>query len=239
MSGGAAASKNYAATGRLRAALNLGNRVLVGRRADGRPAGITVDLANELGRVLGLDVELVEFERAVDVANAAESDAWDVCFLAVDPARSQTIAFTEPYVRISGCYLIGAEAAGRSDGDVAGSGLRIGVVEGSAYTLFLSRQPGAGNLIELPTLQAALAALDEGRVDGIAGIEQVMAQEATLRPGSKVLQPPFMEIRQAMGVPATRRALLSDLQSWLSELSASGALGRILERHGVSAGCAL
>lgn len=233
---------DFAPTGRLRAALNFGNRVLVGRDFDGQPTGITVDLAAELARSLELDLELIDFERAVDVANAADQDAWDICFLAVDPARSQTIGFTAPYIRISGCYLASSRAirlgAGKAS-DVPEAALRVGVVEGSAYTLFLSRQPGADNLIELPTLESALVALDDGTVDAIAGIEQVMAQEASRRPGSKVLQPPFMEIRQAIGVPATRGFLVSSLQAWLSELRRSGRLGGILERNGVSADCAL
>ena len=238
MAEGTSSAAEYAPTGRLRAALNFGNRVLVGRDAENRPAGITVDLAAELARELAVPLELVEFGRAVDVANAADQDAWDICFLAVDPARSRTIAFTAPYVRISGCYLVANGVGASSSSEVAASGLRIAVVEGSAYTLFLSREPGADNLVVLPTIEAAFAALDGGTVDGVAGIEQVMAQEAARRPGSRVLHPPFMEIRQAMGIPATRHFLAAELQAWLSGLLASGRLAEILERHGVSADCA-
>jgi polar amino acid transport system substrate-binding protein len=225
---------DYAPRGRLRAALNFGNPVLVRRDGDGRAVGISVDLAAELARSLGVDLELVAFERAMDVVGSAGSDAWDVCFLAVDPERSRTIAFTSPYVRISGCYLVGAAAAARTNEDVAANGLRIGVVEGSAYSLFLSRQPGADSLVTLPSFDLALAALDADRVDGIAGIEQVMAREAARRPGARVLAPPFMEIRQAIGVPLTREYLRSDLQARLSGLLQSGELSGLLERHGVT-----
>jgi polar amino acid transport system substrate-binding protein len=234
-----ATAAHYTSGGRLRAALNFGNPVLARRDENGRPAGVTVDLAEELARALGASLEWVEFERAADVTAAAETGAWDLCFLAVDPERSRTIAFTAPYVRISGCYLVGATAAAGVASDVVEAGLRIAVVEGSAYALFLSRQPGAEHLVVLPTLPLALAALDEGRVDGLAGIEQVMAREAERRPGSRVLQPPFMEIRQAVGLPLGRRDLVPDLQARLSGLRTSGRLLEILERHGLPGACVL
>jgi polar amino acid transport system substrate-binding protein len=225
---------DYAPTGRLRAALNFGNPVLVGRDEAGEPVGITVDLATELARSLSADLELLEFARAADVTGAAEADAWDVCFLAVDPARSRTIAFTEPYLQISGCYLVRLDAAAHSCDDVAPQKLRIGVVDGSAYALHLSRQPGADLLVAYPTFDRMLAAFDQGTVDGIAGIEEVMAQKARERPGSRILYPPFMEIRQGMGVPANREHLVPDLQSRLDEFARNGLMPSIFERHGLS-----
>ena len=104
--------RDYAPTGKLRVALNFGNRVLVGRDANRTPVGISVDLARALADELSLDLALVEFERAVDVSNAAQDDLWDACFLAVDPQRAKTIAFTHPYVRISGAYLVSAAMPG-------------------------------------------------------------------------------------------------------------------------------
>ena len=231
--------RSYAPKGRLRVALNFGNRVLVGRDGAGAPVGISVDLARALADELGLELELVEFDRAVDVSNAAEADLWDACFLAVDPKRAETIAFTHPYVRIAGSYLVSATADAMDSVDVVGRNLRIGVVDGSAYTLHLSRQPGAENLTVLPDIFAALAALDAGEVDGVAGIQQAMQGEADLRPGSRVLQPPFMEILQAMGTPAGRPHAAQHLRGWLADLARSGAVSAILERHGVSGDCAV
>ena len=53
------ALKDLAPTGKLRAAINLGNSVLAQKdEATGQPKGITPDLARELGRRLGVPVEL-------------------------------------------------------------------------------------------------------------------------------------------------------------------------------------
>lgn len=229
----------YAPTGRLRVALNHGNRVLVGRDVDGKPKGISVDLARALAEQLELSPDFVEFERAADVSSSAGDDLWDVCFLAVDPERARTICFTHPYIRIEGCYLVSPPVSVPDAKTLVEEGHKIGSVEGSAYTLHLARRPGAENLVTYRDIDAALLAMDRGEVAGIAGIRQAMEGEAANRPGARVLEPPFMEIRQAMGIVAGRPEAAAHLAQFVERLVRSGRVGEILERHGVSADCAI
>ena len=95
------ALSELAPTGKLRAAINFGNPVLAQKDpATGEPRGVSVDLARELGRRLGVPVELVTFDAAGKVFAALKTGAWDIAFLAIDPARATEIAFTAPYVVI-------------------------------------------------------------------------------------------------------------------------------------------
>lgn len=228
-----------APTGTLRAALNLGNRILVHRDATGAPQGITVDLARLLARDLDLPLRLVEFERAGEVSAAAGAGLYDVCFLAVDPERAQSLAFTAPYVQIEGRYLAGTGCAAADAGALVRDRHRVATVEGSAYTLDLRRKPGSDRLVTFPDLRSALQALDSGEVDALAGIGAVMAREAAARPGTRLLDPPFMMIRQAMAMPLGSPAAAAVLRGFVDRLARSGEIGRILERHGVSADCAV
>jgi ABC-type amino acid transport substrate-binding protein len=85
--------------GVLRAAINLGNPVLAQGPA-AAPAGVTVDIARELGTRLGVEVNLACFTAAREsLAAIARGDA-DICFLAIEPARAAEVAFTTPYVVI-------------------------------------------------------------------------------------------------------------------------------------------
>lgn len=226
--------QQFAPTGILRVALNHGNRILVSRDETGRPGGISVDLANRLGEWLGLDVVFMEFDRAVDVSDSATEDLWDVCFLAVDPKRAATVDFTDPYVRIEGRYLASADCVAGDAEELVRSGVKVGTVDGSAYTLTLKRKPGAENLVVYPDIFAMLAALDAGEVAAAAGIGNVMEAEADTRPGARVLSPPFMEIRQAMAIVKGRDDAAPALRGFVADLARSGATGDILERHGVS-----
>ena len=54
-----------APTGRLRAAINLGNPILAKRDAtSGEPVGVSIDLARELAHRMGLELDLLAFDTA-------------------------------------------------------------------------------------------------------------------------------------------------------------------------------
>src|SRR5471032_743659 len=99
--------KDLAPTGKLRAAINLGNLVLAQTdEGTGQPKGITPDLARELGKRLGVPVELITYNAAGKVFEAAKAGEWDIAFVAIEPARANDIEFTAPYVIIEGAYMV-------------------------------------------------------------------------------------------------------------------------------------
>jgi ABC-type amino acid transport substrate-binding protein len=104
---------DLAPTGVLRASINLGNPVLA-QGTPFEPAGVTVDIAREIGSRLGLPVELVCFDAARKSFEAMTSGRADICFLAIEAAREAEVAFTAPYVVIEGVYAVPAESPGLS-----------------------------------------------------------------------------------------------------------------------------
>src|SRR4029450_7833515 len=89
----------------LPAAINVGTPALAGKHpATGEPCGISVDLARELALQLGVAIEFVPYDAAGKVVAGVASQAWDVCFLAIDPLRAADISFTAPYAVIEGVY---------------------------------------------------------------------------------------------------------------------------------------
>ena len=131
---------DLAPDGRIRAAINFGNPVLAQKDPQtGQAQGVSVDLAHELGRRLGVPVELVTFDAAVKVFEALKTAAWDVAFLAIDPVRAAEISFTPPYVIIEGTYLVREDSPLHSIADFDREGVRIAVGRGAAYDNFLRR----------------------------------------------------------------------------------------------------
>jgi polar amino acid transport system substrate-binding protein len=60
-----AARAELAPTGKLRVGINFGNTLLTARdSASGAPGGVAVDLARELGRRMGMPIEIVAFNTA-------------------------------------------------------------------------------------------------------------------------------------------------------------------------------
>ncbi|MEV7643125.1 transporter substrate-binding domain-containing protein [Streptomyces rubiginosohelvolus] len=225
----------FAPGGTLRASINLGNPILAHRDpASGEPAGVSVDLAREFGRRLGVPVELVAFERAALSVDAVRAERADIGFFAVDPARGEGLRFTAPYVLIEGSYLVPERAPVDENDQVDREGTRISVGAGSAYDLFLTREIRHAEVVRLEGAPRALAALRAGEVEVAAGIRQLLEAEAAREEGVRVLPGRFMVIQQAMGVPAGRGAAAQELlASFVEEMKAGGFVADALERHGV------
>src|SRR5215475_15064072 len=98
--------KEIAPTGKLRAAINLGNAVLAQKGTDGAPKGVSVDLSRELARRAGVPIELVPFEAAGKVFEAMKAGNVDLAFIAIEPVRAAELEFSPPYVLIEGGYMV-------------------------------------------------------------------------------------------------------------------------------------
>lgn len=223
---------DLAPTGVLRVAINLGNPVLAqGTPAD--PSGVTVDIAREIGRRLDVPVELLCYDAARKSYEAMATGRADLCFLAIEPAREESVAFTAPYVVVEGVFAVPVGSAIATLADVDTDGVRIGVKRGSAYDLFLTR-----------TVRHAEVVRGEDGVDAFlaqglevaAGIRQPMTAFVQAHPEVRLLDGRFMEIRQAVGTTKDKRPeTLEFLRNVVAELKANGFVAESLRRSGQSA----
>jgi polar amino acid transport system substrate-binding protein len=221
--------KDLAPTGKLRAAINLGNMVLSQKDpATGQPKGITPDLARELGRRLGVPVELVPFDAAGKVFEAVKTGALDVMFLAIEPVRANEIAFTAPYVLIEGVYMVPKDSKIASVAEVDRDGIRIGVSRNSAYDLYLTRTLKHATLVRGDD---GIALFVKDKLDAAGGVKQPLVAYAKTNPNVRILAGRFMEIRQAMGTPKGRGdAGARYLGTFVEEMKASGFVADALKR---------
>jgi polar amino acid transport system substrate-binding protein len=226
------AVKDLAPSGHLRAAINAGNVVLVQKDQSGTPTGITVDLARELGRRLGVPVEPVVFEAAGRVTDAVKSGTWDIAFVAIEPKRAEVIGFTAPYVIIEGTYMAAVGSPLKNLADVDHDGIRIAVARGSAYDLFLTRTLHHATLVRYPSPPQALEGYLADKLEVAAGVKQQLIQFAKSHPGYRVMDGYFQEIREAMGVPLGHDAGLQYLRTFIEELKANGFVRKGLDRAG-------
>jgi len=236
MSDAAVAVRELAPTGALRAAINYGNPVLARRDPGDVPGGISADLARELARRLGVPVAFVTYEQAGQVFAGFASNAWDVCFMAIEPARAAKLAFTAPYVLIEGVYAVPRDSPVREVGEVDVEGMRIGVVQGSAYDLFLTRELLAASLVRVPVAGAVPALLRDGKVDAVAGVKPQVEGIVRALPGTRLVPGAFMTIRQAMATARAKEAGAAYLAAFIDDAKASGLVRRLFEANDVQGG---
>lgn len=224
---------DLAPTGTLRAALNLGNPVLV-QGTPAMPTGVTVDIAHEVASRLGVTVEFRPFAAARESFEAAATGQADICFLAVEPARAAEIAFTAPYVLIEGVYAVPRESPLTTVAEVDRPGIRIGVKQGSAYDLFLSRTLRQATIVR-STIEGTHAFV-EGKLEAAAGVREPMTEFVAAHPACRLIEGRFMVIPQAVGTAKTKRQeTIAFLHGLVEELKASGFVADALRRSGQTA----
>lgn len=229
-----AVRSDLAPTGTLRAGINHGNAILAQRDpATGDLRGITVDLSRELARRIDVPVELVPFDAAGKMTDALKTGAWDVAFLAVDPARAEEISFTAPYLEIEGTYLVPADSPIRTVADADREGVRIAAGAKSAYDLFLSRTLTRAQIVRAPTALEAVDLFSRDKLEAVAGVRGALVTAAAKIPGSRVLEDRFMVIAQAAGVPKGREAGARYVREFIEDAKASGFVAKALEDSGV------
>ncbi len=222
-----------APTGRLRAAINMGNPILAYRDSSTRlPAGVSVDLAHAYGQELGVGIDLIIFESAGESVAAVARDEADLGFFAVDPLRAQDIGFTSPYVLIEGCYLVAEASPLVSNAEVDRAGHVVVVGKGSAYDLFLTRTFDHAQLLRAPTSPSVVDTFLEHRADAAAGVRQQLEADARRIAGLRLLPGRFMVIQQAMGTPKVRGGgALTRLRAFVERMKSCGFVEAALRRH--------
>lgn len=227
--------KALAPNGTLRASINLGNPVLATLDPQGANAvGVSVDLATELARRLGVPLQLVPVKSAKASVENVENDQADIGFFAVDPKRGGEISFTAPYVLIEGAYAVRSDSPITLNEQVDRPDITVAVSRGSAYDLFLSRTLQHAKIVRISPSSAVMQAFLSNHLDVLAGIKPQLEQQASSASGLRVLDQRFMVIRQAMGVRKSRDAIAAAcLANFIDTMRASGFVAASLARNHV------
>ena len=218
--------KEFAPSGKLRAAINQGNPVLAQKGPNGEALGVTVELARELAKRLGVPIDLVIFDGAGKAFDALKSSL-DIGFLAIEPVRAAEVDFTAPYVLIEGTYVVPKDSKLQKIEDVDAPGVRIAVNKGSAYDLFLTRTLKNATLLRSDD---GVALFKNDKLEAAGGVRQPLEQYARKDGSVRVMDGRFMAIQQAMGMPKGRPRAHEYLKGFVEEMKASGFVADALKR---------
>jgi len=229
-----AVRSELAPTGKLRVGINMSNFLLTAKDpASGEPRGIAVDLGRELGKRLGVPVEIVPYPNPGALADAVTTGVWDVGFLGAEPQRANQIAFTAAYVEIEATYLVPPGSPLKTIAEVDRDGIRIAVPEKSAYELYLSRNLKRAQLVRTQGADNAFKMFVSDKLDALAGLKPRLVKDTDNLPGSRILDGRFTAVQQAIGTPKGRNAGAKYLREFVEDIKASGLVARTIEKNSV------
>jgi polar amino acid transport system substrate-binding protein len=228
------AVSELAPTGVLRAAINMGNFLLVtGKTPTGDPVGVSPDMAREIAQRLGVPVKYIPYARPGEIADDAGKGLWDIALIGAEPQRAAVINFTAAYCEIEATYLVPAGSPLKTIAEVDAPGKRVAVTARSAYGLWLENNYKKGELLQFDNAEAALKAFDGEKLDAYAGLRPGLIDVQQKRPGSRILDGQFTAVQQAVGTPKKNAAGAAFLKEFVEEAKNSGLVARLIGRHGV------
>jgi len=230
----AAVRAELAPTGVLRAGINLSNFLLVtGKSPEGNPEGVSPDMAAEVAKRLGVDVEYVKFKSPGELADAAVDDVWDIGNIGAEPERAKVMDFTEAYVEIEATYLVPPGSPIQSVEEVDRPGIRIAVAARAAYQLWLTDNIKHAELKLATGLDGSFNLFVEEGLEAYAGLRPRLITDVEAMPGARILDGQFSAVRQAIGTKRDRPAGAAFLREFVEETKASGFVADLIAKHDV------
>jgi polar amino acid transport system substrate-binding protein len=238
--GGASAQENTAVKeliprGKLRVGVVFApaaSAFFVVKDASGEPHGVTVDLAIELAKKLGVPVEFMLAANSGLVTDATESGAVDVGFMPVDEERKKRVDFGPAYFMIESTYLASAASGIKTVTEVDRPNVRVVGIANTTTIRAATRSLKNTTISAAASVEEAMALLRTGKADAFALSRDSLPPLAAQLPDSRIVDGSFQQTAIAIAVPKNRPNALAYVTAFLQQAKASGSVRRALDKAG-------
>jgi polar amino acid transport system substrate-binding protein len=197
--------------------------------------GVAVTLGQTLAGKLGVEAQLVPHQASGEIQNSAADNKWDVAFLPVDDERKKHVDFGNAYHLLQSTFLVTPSSKIRSVADANAGGVGIGGVANTATFRAAKKATPNATHIDFSGVDAAVAALREGRIEAIALSRESLAGLVDKVPGARILDDAFLNSSTAVCVPKGKPAALAYVSEFIEEAKASGLVRKALDEMGLTA----
>ena len=132
----------------------------------GAPKGVSVDLANELGKALGKKVIIqnTAFDGLIPALKTGKIDLI-ISSMTITEERKQSIDFSDPYLSTGLCLLVGKKSPVKSIDDLDKPGVTVAVKKGTTGHTFVTQKFKNAKLLVLDKEAAAVLEVVQGKAD--------------------------------------------------------------------------
>lgn len=190
---------------------------------EGRPEGVSPDLARALGEFIGRKTEILNlpFDGLIPSLKTGKIDLI-LSSMTATPERSRSIDFSDPYLSTGLCLLVGKNSPIESAADMDKPGRILAVKQGTTGHLH-ARQFKNAKVLVLDRETACVLEVTQGRADAfIYDQMSVLKHWQQNRDSTRALLSPFQTEQWAVGVRKGNDALRLQVNSFLKEFKAKG-----------------
>lgn len=223
-----------APTGILRAGINMSNFLLVNETtSNGDPDGVSPRIAKAIADELGVNLKLIPYKGPGDVADAAQSNEWDIANIAAEAERARFINFSNAYCEIQATYLVPPGSTLSTLAEVDQTGIRIAVKERAAYDLWLTENLENATLHRAPSLDESFTLFEKDKLEVLAGLRPKLIEQQKLMPGSVLFDQSFTAVQQSIGCQTEKPLAGAYLNDFVQRAKNEGLVASLIEQFNV------
>ncbi len=199
----------------------------------GRPAGMSVDLAQALGQYLHreLQIQNIPFDGLIPALKTAKIDLI-ISSMTATTERAQSIAFSEPYLRTGLCLLVNRQAKIRSIDQADQPGYTIAVKQGTTGQLYAQNHLRRARVLVLAKEDTCVLEVVQGKAQAfIYDQMSVFKHWQRHRDRTEALLRPFQEEDWAIGLRRGNQALAAQVNAFLKRFRAEDGFRRLGDKY--------
>ncbi len=195
--------------------------------------GFDVDLGNEIGKDLGIEVKWVKasgYEHLFELLRNGEAEIL-ISAIAIDPNREAEFAFSKPYYD-SGDAIAHQRSKFEIKDLASLSGKKVGVATGRPGDTFMASQKTATGVVlsKYKTIDDALGALNRAEIEAVVGDEPLITYSSYKSyPNTTTLPVLINKYKYAVVVRKNEAELLAKINATIDRLNAAGQLKKFDE----------
>jgi polar amino acid transport system substrate-binding protein len=199
----------------------------------GQPAGVSVDLARDMGTALGREIEIenIPFHGLIPSLQTRKIDLI-ISSMTATPERAKSIAFSDPYLTTGLCLLVGKDCPIQSIADADQAGRTLAVKQGTTGHVYATDKITNARVLVLDKEDACVLEVVQRKADAFI-YDQISTYENWRRnpETTRAILKPFVQESWAVGLRLEDTNLLQAVNEFLKDYRAGGGFERLGDRY--------
>lgn len=199
----------------------------------GKPTGISVDLAKDLAQALGRPVviENIAWDGLIPALKTGKVDLV-ISSMTATAERAKSIDFSDPYIATGLCLLLKKDSAALGIADLNKPGVKIAVKKGTTGHLYATANLKSAEILVLDKESAAVLEVSQGKADAFI-YDQMSTYQNWQRnkETTRALLDPFQKESWAVGLRQGNDELRGKVNAFLKDYRAKGGFDRLGDRY--------
>lgn len=199
----------------------------------GNPTGVSVDLAQALGKALGkkIIIQNMAFDGLIPALKTGKIDLV-ISSMTATAERAQSIDFSDPYLHTGLCLLVNSNSTIRSIADLDRPGRTVAVKKGTTGQIYAAEKIKQARVLVLDKEAAAVLEVVQGKADAFIYDQMSTFQNWQHNQAStKAILTPFQKESWAIGIRKGNKQLKEDINRFLKGFREQGGFEQLGDRY--------